>query len=131
MDYGAVRTGLALSDIMGSLASPLCVITQRNFEKLIDEIANMAQTHKAEQIIVGLPLNMDGSHGESAQKCALLAEQLREKTALPVHLADERNTTKSAALYLNDTNTRGQKRKNLIDAAAAAVLLQSYLDSIH
>jgi len=128
IDYGAVRTGIALSDTLGMLASPVCVITEENQKKLVQKICELAKEKNASLLILGLPKNMDGSEGESAQKCRSLAERLCQKSGLEVKLIDERNTTKSAALCLNDTNTRGAKRKSVIDAVAATIILQSYLD---
>ena len=129
IDYGAVRTGVAVSDYMGILASPVCVINETNRKKLIEKIAQLSIEHKAEKILVGLPKNMDATEGKSAQNCRLLAKEIALKTGVEVLLTDERNTTKSASLYLNQTDTRGKKRKEVIDAVAATIILQAYLDS--
>ena len=79
-------------------------------------------------LVVGLPLNMDGSAGESAQNALAVADRLREVTGLPVEMKDERGTTVSAHNYLNTTDTRGKKRKAVVDAVAATIILQDYLD---
>ena len=81
-----------------------------------------------ESKIVGLPKNMDGSEGESAQNARVFAERLHNETGLQVDLQDERGTTITAHNFLNDTNTRGKKRKNVVDEVAATIILQNYLD---
>ena len=83
---------------------------------------------KAEIVVVGLPKNMDGSEGESAQNARTFAERLHNETGLQVDLQDERGTTITAHNFLNDTNTRGKKRKNVVDEVAATIILQNYLD---
>lgn len=83
---------------------------------------------KAEIVVVGLPKNMDGSEGESAQNARAFAERLHNETGLQVDLQDERGTTITAHNFLNDTNTRGKKRKNVVDEVAATIILQNYLD---
>lgn len=128
VDLGKARTGLAVCDPGEMLASPLVVLPSWNQEKLLGEIANLAKEHRIEQMVVGLPLNMDGSQGESAQNALAFAELLREKTGLPVDMKDERGTTISAHNYLNTTDTRGKKRKAVVDAVAATIILQDYLD---
>lgn len=128
VDLGKARTGLAVCDQGEMLASPLVVLPSYNQEKLLDQIADLAVDHRIEQMVVGLPLNMDGSQGESAQNALAFAELLREKTGLPVDMKDERGTTISAHNYLNVTDTRGKKRKAVVDAVAATIILQDYLD---
>jgi len=128
VDLGKARTGLAVCDPGEMLASPLVVLPSWNQEKLLDEIAALAKEHRIEQLVVGLPLNMDGSQGESAQNALAFAELLRDKTGLPVDMKDERGTTISAHNYLNTTDTRGKKRKAVVDAVAATIILQDYLD---
>ena len=78
-------------------------------------------------VVVGYPVNMNGTVGERAEKCAQFAELLRSKVDVPVELWDERATTVEAHNYLNETNTRGKKRKEVIDAVAATIILESYL----
>lgn len=128
VDLGKARTGLAVCDPGEMLASPLVVLPSWNQEKLLEQIAELAKEHRIAQMVVGLPLNMDGSQGESAQNALAFAELLREKTGLPVDMKDERGTTISAHNYLNTTDTRGKKRKAVVDAVAATIILQDYLD---
>ena len=127
VDRGKARTGIAYSDKSESFAFPHTVITEYNSEKLIDKIKEAAITLKAEEIVVGLPRRTDGSFGDSAQECQALAERLRVILTVPVNLYDERFTTVSAHTALNYTDTRGKKRKEIIDAVAATMILEDYL----
>lgn len=129
VDLGKARTGLALCDKTEMLASPLAQISEKDTEVLIDKISSIAQAREVELIVVGLPKNMDGSEGESAQNAREFAKNLSEKSGLDVKMQDERGTTITAHNYLNATNTRGKKRKNVVDSVAATIILQSFLDS--
>ena len=93
-------------------------------------MASIALEQKAVGIVVGLPRNMDGSEGFRAERCRELADMLRERTGLPVVMMDERMTTMSASRYLNETNTRGAKRKGVIDTLSAQIILQNALDRL-
>lgn len=128
VDLGKVRTGLACCDKSELLATPVTVIRQPNREKLAEEIVAKVKELGAEALVVGHPLNMDGSHGESALAAEEFAEKLKMLTGLPVALWDERGTTVTAHNFLNETDTRGQKRKAVVDAVAAVIILQSYMD---
>ncbi len=128
VDYGDVRTGIAVCDKFEMLASPVCVITQRNAEKLIEEISALAKEHKAELLVVGLPKNMDSSIGSRAEKCEEFAKVLSEVSGIDYVMRDERLSTVSAHNTLNTTNTRGKKRKSVVDQVAAVVILQDYID---
>ncbi|MGN0582798.1 MAG: Holliday junction resolvase RuvX [Oscillospiraceae bacterium] len=127
VDFGDSRTGLAICDKSEFLASPTGVIEEKDFEKCIEKVAAAARENAAEEIVVGYPKNMNNTIGERAQKCALFAEKLAELVDVPVKLWDERSTTVSAHYYLNQTNTRGKKRKAVVDAVAATIILESYL----
>ncbi len=128
VDYGDVRTGLAACDSAEMLASPLQMITERSVAGTVEQIAATARERQVGQVVVGLPLNMNGTRGERAELCTRVAELLQEQLPdVPVKLWDERGTTKTAAGYMNETNTRGKKRKGTIDSASAAVILDSYL----
>ncbi len=129
VDLGKARTGLALCDPGEILASPLMVIREENWEQLAKRICAVARENKAQRLVVGLPRNMDGSEGESAQLAREMAGLLEELSGLPVNMWDERGTTITAHGYLNDVNVRGKKRKAVVDAVAATVILQSFLDS--
>lgn len=128
VDYGDARTGIAVCDKSGLLASPVCVISQKAFQRIIDETAAKAAELGAELIVVGCPKNMNGTLGPRAEKSRLFADKLGELTGLPVKLWDERCTTLSAGVYMDMTETHGKKRRKVIDAAAATIILQDYLD---
>jgi len=127
VDLGRARTGLAVCDKGEMLASPLTVIHQRDGEKLCQQIAQAAKDAGAGLLAVGLPRNMDGSEGESARFAREIGARLGEMTGLPVRFVDERGTSITAHGYLNDTNTRGKKRKAVVDAVAATVILEDFL----
>lgn len=127
VDFGDVRTGLAVCDRTELLASPIGVIEERNIEKCAEKVSFAVSEYAVSQVVVGLPLNMDGSCGERARKCELFAEMLRSLIGIPVIMWDERRTTVTAHNYLNETNTRGKKRKAVIDEVAATVILENYL----
>ncbi|WP_038325879.1 Holliday junction resolvase RuvX [Caproiciproducens sp. R1] len=128
VDLGRARTGLAVCDESELLASPAGVINEHNMERLAQTIAAQAAERAVGTIVVGLPRNMDGSEGESAQNARAFAEALRALVNVPVEMRDERGTTITAHGYLNDTDTRGKKRKAVVDAVAATIILQDYLD---
>ena len=127
VDFGDSRTGLAICDKSEFLASPLCVIEEKNFEKCIEKVAAAAKENSAEEVVVGYPKNMNNTIGERAEKCQLFADKLSELVDVPVKLWDERSTTVAAHYYLNQTNTRGKKRKAVVDAVAATIILESYI----
>ena len=128
VDYGDVRTGLAVCDKSETLASPLCTIKEYNEDRLIDAVIEKAAETGAELFIIGLPKNMNSSLGERAQKCISFAEKLTDKSGISHIMRDERLTTVSAHLALNQTDTRGKKRKNAVDQVSAVIILQDYLD---
>ena len=127
IDHGEARTGLAICDPGELLATPLTTIQQWDPQKLAAQIAQTAKSQGAQHIVLGLPLNMDGSEGPRAQACRTFAALLEQETSLPVTLWDERSTTITAARYLNATDTRGKKRKAALDPLSAAIILESYL----
>lgn len=129
VDLGKARTGLAICDKTEMLATPLAQISEKKPSALLDKVANVAVAHQAELVVVGLPKNMDGTEGDSAKYARDFAHKLMEKTGITVRLQDERGTTITANNYLNATNTRGKKRKNVVDSVAATIILQNYLDS--
>ena len=128
LDLGKARTGIAVSDRSESFAFPKAVITEYNTEKLIEKIAVYVNEIRPSLIVVGHPKNMDGSEGERAKECAQIAEAVKNKTGVEVVLWDERCTTVSAHTALNYTDTRGKKRKQVIDAVAAVIILEDYLN---
>lgn len=127
VDFGDTRTGYAVCDKSEMIASPAGVLTERRFDVCAEKTAQAALAAHAEEIVVGHPKNMDGSCGERAQKCETFAKLVGELSGLPVTLWDERCTTVSAHQILNTTNTRGKKRKAVVDAVAAVLILESYM----
>lgn len=128
VDLGKARTGIAVCDRSEIMATPLTVLEEWNREKLCDRICSLAAERGAQRIVVGLPVNMDGSEGESAQGAREFADRLREASGIEVVMSDERGTTKTAMSYLNQSDTRGKRRKAVIDAVAASIILQDHLD---
>ena len=128
VDYGDKRTGLVVCDKFEMLASPVCVITEWNIDTLANKIIDVAKEKRAEEIVVGLPKNMDGSEGFRADACKELGEKLKNLTEIPVNFWDERLTTVSAHKILSENNVRGKKRKAVVDAVAADIILQDYID---
>ncbi|MBD5113210.1 MAG: Holliday junction resolvase RuvX [Ruminococcaceae bacterium] len=127
VDYGDSRTGLAICDEGEILASPLKTLFERNFDRCVEQTAQAAQENHAKLIIVGDPVNMNGTRGERSEKCTLFAKKLRELVEVPVRMWDERSSTVTAITYMNEINKRGKKRKEVLDQAAAAVILESFL----
>ncbi len=127
VDLGKARTGIAVSDVGESFAFPKTVITEYNTEKLVDKISFCANEYGAELIVVGLPKNMDGSSGERAAECTAISEKIAKLSGKEVVMWDERCTTVSAHTALNFTDTRGKKRKAVVDAVAAVIILEDYL----
>lgn len=127
VDLGKARTGIAVSDEGESFAFPKTVITEYNTEKLVQKVADCSKEYGAELIVVGLPKNMDGSEGERAQECREIGEKIATLSGIEVVMWDERCTTVSAHTALNFTDTRGKKRKAVVDAVAAVIILEDYL----
>jgi putative Holliday junction resolvase len=131
VDFGDVRTGLAVSDVSRYLASGLETVAPGSMTKTADVVAASAREHGVVGIILGLPVNMNGSEGPRAEHAKLFADMLDERVGdLPVLLLDERMTTMAASRFLNETNTRGQKRKQVIDTLSAQIILQNALDRL-
>lgn len=128
VDAGMVRTGISVCDKGEILASPVCVINETDSDKLVEKIADIAFQKGAELIAVGLPKNMDGSEGASAERARELAAKITALSGIECVMQDERGTTITAHNYMNELNVRGKKRKNVIDAAAAVIILQDYLE---
>ncbi len=129
VDLGLKRTGIAISDAQERLASPVGTIEEWDLTRLAQRVAALAVEQGAQQLVVGHPRNMDGSRGESARRAEDFAATLATLTGLPTELWDERMTTVSAIGYLNETNVRGKKRKQVVDTVAATIILEDYLSS--
>ena len=127
VDFGQARTGIAVCDRSEFLASPVTVIQEKYVPALVEKVAALAAEKKAERIVVGLPVNMNGTEGESARNARRFADDLHTASGIPVDLLDERCTTMEAHQFLNATNTRGKKRKAVVDAVSAVIILENYL----
>ncbi|MCL2365467.1 MAG: Holliday junction resolvase RuvX [Oscillospiraceae bacterium] len=130
VDYGDARTGLAVSDLTGTIAGEAWVLHERNQSKVAASIGFEAENRSVKTIVIGHPKNMNGTIGPRALLCEALAEAVREVCDIEVILWDERMTTMGAHRILSDTGRRGKKRKNTVDAVAASLILESYLNSI-
>ena len=130
VDFGDTRTGLALSDTTRYLASGIGYVSPGGIVKTADKVAEMAVENRASAVVVGLPKNMDGSEGFRADRAKEFADLLRERLEVPVIMFDERMTTMAASRFLNETNTRGAKRKGVVDTLSAQIILQNALDRL-
>ncbi len=128
IDIGTVRIGVALSDAMGWTAQPLEVIRRTRPENDLDRLAELAALHDVEEIVIGLPYNMDGSAGPMAALAREFALKMQERLGLPVREWDERLSSAAAERALLEGDVRRNKRKQVIDKVAAAIILQGYLD---
>ncbi len=128
IDYGDARTGVALSDPTGFLAGQTFLIRSRKEDVVLRELADLARDRGAEELVMGYPRNMDGTLGPRAEKYAAMAERLREATGLPVILWDERRTTVDAHRILGEHGIRSKNRKDKVDAVAASLILEGYLE---
>ena len=130
IDYGDARTGVAFSDPGGILVGETLVIEEWNAERLAEKLAALYRDREAGLIAIGRPLNMDGSAGPRAEKSAALAEKLRELTGARVREVDERRTTVDAHRILSANGKKMKKHKATVDAVAAALILETVLNSL-
>lgn len=129
IDPGSRRVGVAVSDAGGSIAFPLAVLERKDDDSYLDELAELARMREADEIVVGLPTRLDGTEGPEAIEAVRIAGILRNKLGLPVHMLDERFTTRIAQGALRANNVNSRKQKPMVDKVAATLLLQSYLDA--
>ena len=129
LDHGTKRTGVAVSDELKMIAQPLEFIPTEPFAAFLARLKEILRDKEVEMILVGMPRNMDGSYGEAAVKVQAFVGALREAITVPVQTWDERLTSAQAQRLLIQGGMRRQKRKSKVDQTAAAILLQSYLDS--
>ncbi len=128
LDYGDKRIGVAVSDELGLIASPLTVIQRESIKKDLQQINELVETYGAVKLVVGLPLNMDGSRGETAAKVDKFVNRLKGRIKVPVVYWDERLTSKTAANILKEAHVKKTKETGVLDKIAAIIILQSYLD---
>ncbi len=129
LDLGDARTGVAFSDPLGLLAGETAVLPSWNRDKLLEELVALAGSRGVDTVALGLPRNMDGSEGPRAEKSRAFAAEL-EARGLKVVLVDERRTTVEAHGILTETGRRGKGRKQRIDAVAATLILETYLNGL-
>ncbi len=130
IDYGDARTGIAISDLLCSIVGSSTVIPSRNAQKALADIVRLCKENEVGTVVVGLPRNMDGSEGSRAALCREFGQLVGEATGLEVVMWDERRTTVEAHNILSQHNYHGQKRKNTVDAVAASLILEGYLNSL-
>jgi putative Holliday junction resolvase len=128
VDLGRVRIGLALADGVLRTARPLRVVTRRSADADLAAIRDAAREYEVERAVLGLPLNMDGSEGPAARLARAFAPKLAEALGVPVELFDERLSTFEAETRLRDQGFSAKDRRSRVDAEAAAVILQGWLD---
>lgn len=129
IDFGEARTGLAVSDALGLMAHGIGTIKTNGFKNLISIIKEKIAEYDINLIVLGYPINMNGTHGEKAKNISLLAERIRNELDIVVELFDERLSTVSAHQILNESDIKSKKRKSVIDTLSAEIILQNYLDS--
>lgn len=129
LDYGSRRLGFALSDPDGVVATPLRVVPCRSDAHAVNEIVKVCAEMQASKLVVGLPLQMDGTKGIQAERVLAVVKALSERLGIPVVTWDERLTTRSAENVLIEADTSRRRRKEVVDKLAAAIMLQGYLDA--
>ena len=130
LDHGTKRVGVAVSDELKMIALPLEFIPAEPVEALLERLKTLIREKEVELLLIGMPRNMDGSYGPAALKVQEFAAVLRAKFAVPIKLWDERLTTTQAQKFLISAGVRREQRKEKVDQTAAAIFLQSYLDSL-
>ena len=130
IDHGSKRMGIAVSDELKMIAQPLEFIPAEPFPAFLTRLEELILDKEVESILVGLPRNMDGSYGPAALKVRDFVEVLKGALSVPIKTWDERLTSAQANKLLIQGNVRRDKRKEKVDAMAAAILLQSYLDGL-
>ena len=130
IDYGRVRIGIALTDLLKTIASPYEVYKSVSRKKDIEYFVKLIKEKEVDKVVLGFPLNMDGSQGERALKTRAFGDELEKASNVPVVYQDERLSSVEAENYLLDGDLRRDKRKNLIDKVSASIILEDYLRSI-
>jgi putative holliday junction resolvase len=130
LDHGTVRIGVALSDELKMFASPLEFIPAEPPGGVMERLQRLVSERNVELIVIGMPRNMDGSYGPAAQKVREFVEQLRGAVKVPLVTWDERLSSVQAHRMLRQAGHKAKQQKGRVDASAAAILLQSYLDSL-
>ena len=129
LDHGTVRIGVALSDELKMIASPLEFIPAEPFADVLTRLKTLVREKEVELIVIGMPRNMDGSYGPAAEKVREFATALKDALAIPLKMWDERLTSTQANRMMTEGGMKRDKRKEKVDGMAAAIFLQSYLDA--
>lgn len=129
LDLGKARVGIAMSDILGILASPYETWQSKGIERDVEHIAELVDKFQVDTVVCGLPLNMDGTESEMSLYAKDFCDRLKTKISAKIVLQDERLSSVEAEQYLNDCNKRGKKRKAVLDQVAACIILQTFLDA--
>lgn len=127
IDYGDARVGVAVTDMMGWTAQGVGTIKNKGAKKLMAELYEIIKEYQPETIVIGLPKNMDGTEGFRVDATHKFTDKLREIYNGNIEFVDERLTTVGASRFLNTTNTRGKKRKDVIDTVSACLILETYI----
>lgn len=128
IDYGDAHTGIALSDPTGLLTGSATTIHSRKADVVLEELARLVQEHKVDELVMGFPRNMDGTEGPRAELYRAFAARVEEATGLKPVLWDERRTTVDAHRILQESGKNAKKRKKTVDAVAASLILEGYLN---
>jgi putative Holliday junction resolvase len=128
IDYGTVRIGLALSDPTGTLASPLPFLENQSPKQVIAAITALIETHQITGLVIGMPRNMDGTYGPSAQKVKDFIAEMKKDISLPIQPIDERLTTAQASKQLSGIGLNQKQLRKKVDSSSASLILQQYLD---
>ena len=129
VDFGDARIGLSVCDELEILATPLCTVKSESMRKNIDKVAEIAKRESVQKIVLGLPLNMDGTEGVRASKTRSFGNVLQKVSGVPVEYFDERLSSVEAEEIMETVQLKKSKRKNVIDRIAAQIILQSYMDA--
>lgn len=128
IDYGDAHTGVAISDPTGFLAGTVTTIHSRKAQVVLDELVKLVRDHRVDELVMGFPRNMDGTEGPRAQLYREFAAALEQTTGMTPVLWDERRTTVDAHRILFEAGKNAKKRKKTVDAVAASLILEGYLD---
>ncbi len=131
IDYGSKRMGLAISDELGITARPLAVLERKGLERDLGALENVIRENRVDQIVLGLPLRLDGTRGIQCEKVERFAAALKERLSVPVILWDEALSTWEADELMISAGIKSRKRRKMVDKIAAGIILQSYLNSLH
>ena len=129
LDHGSVRIGVAISDELKMIAQPLEFIPAEPFEAFLERLRQILDEKPVEQILVGMPRNMDGSYGPAAEKVREFVAALQAAVAMPIQTVDERLSSVQAQKLLSQAGHKAKQQRGRVDQSAAAILLQSHLDS--